>query len=103
MTESKRSNAVLLLSSEEELSDKRSSSSIESSPRQIEESKNHRSVRKASKKSWQETLALLDCQFSSSSTDEEWNDMIPNNNTSDSDLDWSPMQKTQVFTALILT
>ncbi|KZS18736.1 Uncharacterized protein APZ42_015308 [Daphnia magna] len=92
---SKRSNAPSLLSSEEELSDRRSSSSPESSFRQKQDSKSQRSARKASKKSWQETLALLDCHFSGSSTDEEWDKMIPNNNSSDSDLDWNPMQKTQ--------
>lgn len=92
---SKRSNAPSLLSSEEELSDRRSSSSPESSFRQKQDSKSQRSARKASKKSWQETLALLDCHFSGSSTDEEWDKMIPNNNSSDSDLDWNAMQKTQ--------
>ncbi|KAI9562063.1 hypothetical protein GHT06_013028 [Daphnia sinensis] len=92
---SKRPNASSLLSSEEELSDRRSSSSTESSFRQKQDSKNLRSPRKASKKSWQATIALLDCHFSGSSTDEEWNKMIPSNSSSDSDLDWNPMQKTQ--------
>ncbi|XP_057381861.1 uncharacterized protein LOC130704459 [Daphnia carinata] len=92
---SKRPNAPSLLSSEEELSDRRSSSSTESSCRQKEDSKSQRSARKASKKSWQETLALLDCHFSGSSSDEEWNKIIHNNSSSDSDLDWNPMQKTQ--------
>jgi hypothetical protein len=91
---SKRPTSVSLLSSEEELSDRRSSSSIESS-QSHKDSKCQRSTRKVAKKSWQGKFGPFDCQFTSSSaSDDEYNKMIPNH-SSDSDLDWSP-EKSQV-------
>ena len=86
--------SVSLLSSEEELSDRRSSSSIESAESH-KESKCQRSTRKAAKKGWQEKFEPFDCQFVVSSTsDEEWNEMVPKH-SSDSDIDWNP-EKSQV-------
>lgn len=87
---------VSLLSSEEELSDRRSSSSIEST-QSLKDSKCQRSTRKAAKKGWQEKFDPFECQFVGLSTsDEEWNDVVPKHSR-DSDLDWSPEQSQVVY------
>lgn len=81
------------LLSEEELSDRRSSSSTDSTAKQrkVNDLKCQR-TRKTSKKNWKDTFDYLDCQFSGSATDEDWNEKTSLENSSDSDPAWSPLQ-----------
>lgn len=84
----------LVLLSEEDLSDRRSSSSTDSTAKQrkVNDSKCQRTARKTSQKIWQDDCDFMDCQFSGSATDEDWNEKNFVDDSSDSDPAWIPIQ-----------
>ena len=93
-TGSKRSDLL----SEEELSDRRSNSSTDSrvKQRKVNDTRCQRLTRKA-KNMWKGSHSFLDCQFSGSSNDEDWNRKSSTAESSDSDPAWSPTEN-NVFT-----
>lgn len=82
--------------SEEELSDRRSSSSSDSR-RMNDSAKKPRNNRNNKKKRWRDDHDVLDDRLSASDSDEDWDEKLADDSSSDSDPVWSPHSSKVVF------
>ena len=90
----KQASKRSILLSEEEQSDRRSSSSADSTNKQrkVTDAKCQRTIKKNVRKDWNDDLYFVDCQPSTSSSDDESCDKTSPTDSSESDPAWTPYE-----------